>query len=70
MRTSLGPGPSGGLQAALEKKCSFQSPVAPLGGLQDRRVIPRPGRVSDSVQAGRRGRAEREAEDGLSRRQL
>ena len=50
----------GGLQAALEKNRSFQSPVAALGGLQDRRVILRPDRVSDSVQAGGIGRAERE----------
>ena len=59
-RTALGPGPPGGLQAALEKNRSFQGPVAALGGLQDRRVILRPDRISDSVQASGIGRAERE----------
>src|SRR5512135_3288737 len=50
----------GGLQAALEKNRSFQGPVAALGGLQDRRVILRPDRVSDPAQAGGVGRAGRE----------
>ena len=50
----------GGLQAALEKNRSFQGPVAALGGLQDRRVILRPDRVSDLAQASGIGRAERE----------